>query len=352
MIGGEGDWPDDGGVAATTGKSDSRMILRRTFIGGIVVGLLVASIIAEAQQTDMRRRIGWLSLSSHAGNADLVEGFEEMLRTLGYVEGKNLVLEYRFAEGRVDRLRSLAAELIRLKTDVLVTPGTQATLEAKQLAGEIPIVMVTVADPVRTGVVASLAKPGGNVTGSSATYADLAAKALELLREAAPKAVRIGYLDNLDNPAARAYADQLIAGAKTLHVPLYAYSVTKPDEIEPQLAAMAKARVDAMLVGADAVMRTRRAQIVNYAARAHLPAIYNSKDYVNDGGLMSYGPSRQHMGRQAAVYVDKILKGAKPGDLPVEQPTRFELGINLKTAKALGLTIPPSLLLRADQVVE
>ena len=314
-----------------------------------VVGVPAAS---KAQSTERPPRIAWLSFSSLAGNADLVQGFRDMLRRLGYVDGKTIVVEYRFAEGRTDRLKTLVTELVRLKADVLVTPGTQATLAAKEFANGTPIVMVTVADPVATGLVASLAKPGGNVTGSSAAYADLAPKAIDLLREASPKVARIAYLDNLDNPAARAYAKQLTTAAKVLGVALTPYSATNPDGVDTRLAEMSKAQLDALVVGGDAVLRTRRERIVEYAARRRLPAVYTSSDYADEGGFMAYGPSRSGMGRQAAVYVDKILKGAKPGELPVEQPTTFELVINRKSADALGLRLPPSLLIRADRVVD
>lgn len=317
----------------------------------LTLALLAASIAVKAQQTGIPR-IGWLGLPGQAANADLVAGFREGLRELGYTEGKNLTIEYRFAEGRVERLAHLAVELVGLPVNAIVVTSVQATIAAKRATATIPIVMVTVSNPVGTGLITSLAKPGGNVTGVSSAHEDISAKWLGLLREVVPRASQIGYLDDLDSPTVQILLKHIQAAGRTLGVSVQVFSVTKPDAVEPQLAAMSRARVQGIVVGPTPVPRTRQKEIVEFAARNRLPAIYGGRDYVDAGGLMSYNPSRSAMGRQGAIYVGKILKGAKPADLPVEQPTKIEFVINLKAAKALGLTIPPSVLLRADQIVD
>ncbi len=319
----------------------------------LALGLLLAPLAAGAQQPAGKiYRIGWLSGTVPAGSSDLIAGFREGLRQLGYVEGKSIVIEYRFAEGRTEQLPTLAVELVSLNVDVLLAQGTPVTLAAKRATATIPIVIVGPSNPVEVGLIASLARPGGNVTGVSSGYVDVAAKWVELLREVVPKASRIGYLENLDNLANQTFVKHVMTAGRTLGVAVRVFSATKPDEVERQLTAIAKARVQAILVSPDAVLRTKRKETVEFAAKAHLPAMYGGRDYVDDGGLMSYSPSRPEMGRQAATYVDKILKGAKPADLPVEEPTKFELVINMRTAKALGLTIPQSVLIRADEVIQ
>lgn len=317
----------------------------------LTLALLAASIAVKAQQTGIPR-IGWLGLPGQAANADLVAGFREGLRELGYTEGKNLTIEYRFAEGRVERLAHLAVELVGLPVNAIVVTSAQAAIAAKRATATIPIVMVTVSNPVGTGLITSLAKPGGNVTGVSSAQEDISAKWLGLLREVVPGASQIGYLDDLNSPTVQILLKHIQAAGRTLGVSVQVFSVTEPDAVEPQLTAMSRARVQGIVVGPTPVPRTRQKEIVEFAARNRLPAIYGGRDYVDAGGLMSYNPSRSAMGRQGAIYVGKILKGAKPADLPVEQPTKIEFVINLKAAKALGLTIPPSVLLRADQIVD
>ena len=317
----------------------------------LTLALLAASIAVNAQQTGIPR-IGWLGLPSQAANADLVAGFREGLRELGYTEGKNLTIEYRFAEGQVERLAHLAVELVGLPVNAIVVTSAQAAIAVKRATATIPIVLVTVADPVGIGLIASLAKPGGNVTGVSSAHEDISAKWLGLLREVVPRASQIGYLDDLNSPTVQILLKHIQAAGRTLGVSVQVFSVTKPDDVEPQLTAMSRARVQGIVVGPTPVPRTKQKEIVEFAARNRLPAIYGGRDYVDAGGLMSYNPSRPGMGRQGAVYVGKILKGAKPAELPVEQPTKIDFVINLKAAKVLGLTIPRSVLQRADQVIE
>jgi putative ABC transport system substrate-binding protein len=317
----------------------------------LALALLAAATSAKAQQAGSPR-IGWLGLPAQAANADLIAGFREGLRELGYTEGKNLIIDYRFAEGQSERLGHLAVELVGLPVNAIVVTSAPAAIAAKRATATIPIVMVTVGDPVGVGLIASLAKPGGNVTGVSSAQEDFSAKLLGLLREVVPEASRFGYLDDLDSPAARIFWRNIQVAGRTLGVSVQVFSVTKPDAVEPQLTAIGRARVQGIVVGPTPIPRTRQREIVAFASRNRLPAIYAGRDYVDAGGLMSYNPSRPRMGQQGAVYVSKILRGTKPADLPVEQPTKIEFVINLKVAKALGLTIPPSVLLRADQIVD
>ena len=327
---------------------------RRAFLAGTGSLLLAAPLTARAQPARKVPRIGWLSLSTAAGNADILAGFREGLQQVGYTEGKSITIEYRFADGRFERVSNLAVELVDLRVDAIVVTGSQAAAAAKQATATIPIVMVSVGDPVGMGFVASLAKPGGNITGLSAAHGDISVKWLELLREVVPKASRIGYLEDLspNTPITQIFLRRILAAGRSLGVSVQAFSVTRPDDVEPQLTAMTRARIQAVVVGPTPVPRTRQKEIVEFVARSRLPAMYGGRDYVDAGGLMSYNPSRPGMGRQGAVYLDKILKGAKPADLPVEEPTKIELVINMKAAKALGLTIPQSLLLRADEVIQ
>ncbi len=318
----------------------------------LTLSLALTPLAAESQPARKVPRIGWLGLPGQAGNADIISGFWEGLRQLGYTEGKNITIEYRFAEGRAERLSNLAVELVNLHMDAIVVIGGQAATAAKQATSTIPIVMVSVGDPVGAGLVASLAKPGGNLTGLSAAHGDISVKWLELLREVVPRAARIGYLEDPNSPMSPIFLRQILGAARTLGVSMQVFPITSPDNVESQLTAMSQARMQALVVDSTPIPRTRQKEIVAFAARNHLPAMYGGRDYVDAGGLMSYNPSRPDMGRQGALYVDKILKGAKPGDLPVEQPTKFELVINLKTAKALGLTIPQSILVRADEIMQ
>lgn len=318
----------------------------------LALALLAAPLVAEAQPAKKVPRVGWLGLPRQAANADIIGAFREGLRQLGYTEGKDIAIEYRFADGRAERLSSLAVELVNLDVDAIVAVGSQVATAAKQATTTIPIVMVSVGDPVGTGLVTSLAKPGGNVTGLSAGHGDISAKWLELLGEVVPHASRFGYLGDPNSPMSPIFLRQILGAARTLGVSVQVFPVTKPDEVEPQLTAMTRAGVQGIVVDGNPVPRIRQKEIVAFAARNRLPAMYGGRDYVDAGGLMSYNPDRRDMARQGALYVDKILRGAKPADLPVMEPTKIELVINMKAAKALGLTIPQSLLLRADEVIE
>jgi putative ABC transport system substrate-binding protein len=325
---------------------------RRTFIGVIAGGLLVAPLVAEAQQAAKVPRIGFLGNSTAALEANLVGPFREGLRDLGYVEGRNILIEYRWAEGQYERFPALIAELVALKVDVIVTAGTPASLAVKKATTSIPLVMVAVGDPIGVGLVASLARPGGNVTGLSSIAPELEGKRLELLREVVPKLSHIAVLWNPDNPFHAGSLKETRAAAQVLGIKVQLLGVRVSEEFPAAFAAILRERPGALLVLADRIFLHNRARIVDFEAKHRLPGVYAYRELVEAGGLMSFGPSYPGMHRQAAHYVDKILKGSKPADLPVEQPTKFELRINLKAAKALGLTIPQSVLLRADQVIQ
>jgi putative tryptophan/tyrosine transport system substrate-binding protein len=327
---------------------------RRAFIGTLTGGLLAAPLAAEAQPAGKVPRVGFLAASSasDAANARWIEAFRQGLRDLGYVEGRNIVIEYRYAGEKYERLPALAAELVRLKVDVIVSHGTPGPLAAKHATSVIPIVMTSAGDPVASGLVSSLARPGGNVTGMSLMVPELGGKRLQLLKEILPGLSRVAVLWNATNPYNSLVMREMEATATTLGVQLQSLVVRGPDDFEGALAAAATGRAAALTAVEDPLTNTKRIQIVDFAAKSRLPAIYGIKEFVDAGGLMSYGVHFADSYRRAAAYVDKILKGAKPADLPVQQPTKFEFAINLKTAKALGLTIPPSLLQRADQVIE
>jgi putative ABC transport system substrate-binding protein len=313
--------------------------------------LLALSVSIEAQQPKKVPRIGYLSVNSPSTAPARLEAFRQGLRELGYVEGKNIVIDYRYAEGKQDRLPALAAEFVRLKVDVIVTGGPIPTRSTKEATVTIPIVMGFDNDPVGNGFVASLARPGGNITGLSTLYPEISGKQLELLKEIVPKLSRVGVLGNSTNPGnAQALREtELAAGA--LKVQLQYLDVLDPKDIETAFRAASKERADAVLVLSNTVLSPHRTQVADLAVKNRLPAIYDRPEFVEDGGLMTYSASITEMSRRAATYVDKILKGAKPADLPVEQPKKFELVINLKAAKQIGLTIPPNLLLRADKVI-
>ena len=336
------------------------MIDRRTFLAGTGAVLLAAPLAAEAQPARKVYRIGFLSPSSSSDPERLASPFGERglaavrqgLRDLGYVEGQNIAIEYRWAEGRFERLPDLAAELVRLKVDVIVSVVTQATLAAKNATGTIPIVLVAAGDPLGSGLVASLARPGGNVTGPSSMYAELAGKQLELLKETVPKVSRVAVLWNPANAVWQAQMLRQTEGAaRALGLQVQLLEARGPDELEGAFAAMTRERASALLVQVDVIFALHARRIADLAAKRRVPAMYGSREHVEAGGLMSYAPNALDLFRRAATYVDKILKGAKPADLPVEQPTKFELVINLNTAKALGLTIPQSVLVRADEVI-
>jgi putative ABC transport system substrate-binding protein len=329
------------------------VINRRVFIGTFMGSLLAAPLAAEAQQTAKIARIGWLGDRPAAGPR--LEGFFKGLRDLDYVEGRNLMIEYRYAEGKPERYPALAAELVALKVDVIVSANTLGTLAAKQATKTIPIVFVGAADPVQSGLVTSLARPGGNATGLSALSPELVGKCLELLAQAVPGVSRVAVLWQPGAQGERTDKDMLKGAdvaARALGMRLQFVEARGPTEFDRAFSDMTRARADALTVLGSAMFNNERRRLVDLAAKNRLPAVYSGRASVDAGGLMSYGPNIADLWRRAATYVDKIFKGAKPADLPVEQPTKFELVINLKTAKALGLTIPPSLLARADQVIE
>jgi len=325
---------------------------RRTFIGVVAGRLLAVPVAAEAQPAGRVYRIGFLGNSTAALEANLVGPFREGLRDLGYVEGRNVLIEYRWAEGKYDRFPALIGELLALKVAVIVTAGTPATLAVKKATTSVPLVMLAVGDPVGTGIVPSLSHPGGNITGLTAISTEMDAKRLELLREVVPSVSYIALLWNAGSPLQVLAEKQVQAAAQVLRMRVLSLGVKTEEEIKSALAVMARERPDALLVLADRLLLHHRALIMDFATRHRLPGVHAYRELVEAGGLMSFGPSYADMHKRAAYFVDRILKGAKPGDLPVERPLTFELVINLKTARALGLTIPQSLLQRADQVIE
>jgi putative ABC transport system substrate-binding protein len=324
---------------------------RRVFFSVLSGSLLAAPLAAEAQPAGKVPRIGILTLASSA-STPILQAFRAGLRELGYVESQNIALEFRFAHGQPDTLASLAAELVRQDMDVIVADGGQAALAAKSATQRIPIVMGAVGDPVKVGLVTSLARPGTNVTGLTLLSPELSSRRLQLLREAIPQASRVAVLWNAGNPASKETLEQTKGAARALGVEVAAVEVRGASDLDAALEAVAAVRPSALISLADATLWNHRRRVVDFAARKRLPAMFPEREFADDGGLMAYGPNVPANFRRAAVYVDKILKGARPADLPIEQPTKFELVINLKTAKALGLTIPPSLLQRADQVIE
>jgi len=325
---------------------------RRGFVGTLAGGLLAVPLAAGAQPLDKVRRIGYLDGASSSTNPELTHAFRDQMRQLGYVEGKNLVIEYRWADGKYDRLSDLAADPVRLRVDVIVTVGDPVIQAAKKATTTIPIVMASVGDPVGRGFVASLARPGGNITGVSNFAVALSGKWLEILREAVPHLSQVAILRNSANPTHPLFWMEADKAAKGLGLKLQSLEVRSPEDIDTAFESMLKERVGAFVTLPDPLLTGQRVRIADLAAKTHLPGIAAFRENTEAGTLMAYGPSLAANRRRAAVFVDKILKGAKPGDLPVEQPTKFELVINLKTAKTLRLTIPPSLLQRADQVIE
>jgi len=320
---------------------------RGVFVFSLVLALLAVSRSTGAQPPERSARIGLLAPASRSED---VEGFLAGMRDLGYIEGRNLILEYRAAGGKVERLDDLLAELIRLKVDVIVTGGTPAALAAKRARTRIPVVIGAMGDPVESGVVASLARPGGNITGLSlVTSEGFAGKYLELLREAVPKASRVAILGR---PSANSPVQAMERAARSFDIRLQLVEVDQPDRLEGAFAAMAAQQAAALIVTPSPFNLAHRDRIVSLAAKHRLPAMYGLTAFVEAGGLMAYGASLRELYRRAATYVDKILKGAKPAELPVEQATKFELVINLNTARALGLAIPSALRLRADRVIE
>jgi putative ABC transport system substrate-binding protein len=330
------------------------VIDRREFISGITIGLLAAPRAAEAQQAAKIARIGYLA-PNLAADPHLSEAFRQELRDLGYIEGRNVVIEYRDAEGKYERLPALAAELVALKVDVILAPNTVTALAAKQATKTIPIVFAGTTDPVASGLVTSLARPGGNVTGWSNLNSELVGKCLELLKQAVPGVSRVAVLwqpGAVDEHTEKDRLKRAEVAARALGMRLQFVQARGPADFDRVFSEMTRARAGALTVLGSTLFIIERRRLADLAAKNRLPAVYPWREFVDAGGLTSYGPDRADVFRRAATYVDKILKGAKPRDLPVEQPTKFELVINLKTVKALGLTIPPSLLLRADQVIE
>jgi len=321
----------------------------------LVVGLALAPLAVGAQQAAKVARIGYLS-TNLATNPHIQEAFRQGLRDLGYVEGRNVVIEYRDAEGKYERLPALAAELVALKVDVIVAAaGNNLAMAAKQATRTIPIVFAAVSDPVAFGLVTSLARPGGNVTGTSVISSELVGKRLELLTQAVPGVSRVAILwlpGALGERTEKDMLQQADVAARALGVRLQFVEARGPADLDRAFSDMTRARAGALTVLPSNMFLREHRRLVDLAAKHRLPAVYTVKEYVDAGGLMTYGPNLADVVRRAATYVDKILKGAKPAELPVEQPTKFELVINLKTAKALGLTIPPSVLGRADQVIE
>jgi putative ABC transport system substrate-binding protein len=322
------------------------MMNRRTFFCGLTLGTLSAPFAAEAQGVAKVPRVGLLDY------AKFWHPLLQRLTELGYVEGRTILFEYRASEGRPERLPALAQDLVQRRVDVIVTYGTPPTQAAKQATRTIPIVMVGIGDPVKAELVPSLARPGGNITGNTILGPDIGAKRLQLLREALPKVSRVALLWNPQNASNKAQFDNVQSGARALGLTLLSMKASSPAEFDDAFATAITKQPDALMVTADPVQQLFVGRIIQLAADARLPTVFQIKENVLAGGLMSYGPSLPELFRRAAAYVDKILKGTRPSDLPVEQPVTFELVINLKTAKALGLTIPQSLLLRADQVIE
>jgi ABC-type uncharacterized transport system substrate-binding protein len=324
-------------------------VKRRAFIT-LLGGAAAWPLAARAQQPAMPV-IGFLGADTPSAASRWVAAFVQRLSELGWIDGRTVAIEYRWAEGHNERLAEIADELLRRKVDIIVTWSSPPVLAAKQATSVIPIVFALAADPVGTGLVASLARPGGNVTGLSTLGADLAAKRLEILRDIFPGLGRLAVMANVGDPGAVLQMHEFHEAARTLRLEVIPLEIRRTEDIAPALESL-KGRADALYVAGEPLANLNRIRINTFALVARLPTIYVQREYVEAGGLMSYGPNFPNMWRRAADYVDKILRGAKPADLPVEQPTKFDLIINLVTARALGLTVPPALLARADQVIE
>jgi ABC-type uncharacterized transport system substrate-binding protein len=328
-----------------------RTIRRNILLFAYVNPILLSLQLVHAQQSATVPRIGYLAANSASFISARTEAFRQGLRDLGFVEGRNIIVEYRYAEGKQDQLAHLAAELVRLKVDAIVTVGPTATRSAKEATSVIPIVMAADSDPVGNGFVMSLAGPGGNITGLSILSPELSGKQLELLKEIVPKLSRVAVLGTSTNPGNSQAVRETELGASVLGVQHLYLDIRSGEDIGSVFGGVIKSHADAVLVLQTPVATSHRKEIVGLATKNRLPAIYNREEFVEDGGLMSYGTSYPALFRRAATYVDKILKGRKPADLPVEQPTKFEFIINLKAAKQIGLTIPPNVLARADKVI-
>jgi len=313
--------------------------------------LVVAGVVAQAQQPTKVTPIGYLTTVSLSANAARTEAFRQGLRELGYVDGKNSVIEWRYAEGILDRLPALAAELVRLKVEVIVTGGGIVTRAAKEATSTIPIVMTNDPDPVANGFVASLARPAGNITGLSTLAPELSGKRLEILREVVPKLSRVVVLGTSTQPGHAQMLREIEPAAKAFKVQIQYLDVLDSKDIETGFRAAAKGRADGVLTLNSGILTSQRAQVIELAAKNRIPAMYHNSQFAEAGGLMFYGVNVLDLDRRASMYVDKILKGTKPADLPVEQPTKFAFIVNLKAAKQIGLTIPPNVLVRADRVI-
>jgi putative ABC transport system substrate-binding protein len=321
-------------------------------IGCAAILLILGLTAAPAQQREKNPRVGFLGNSTAALEANLIKPFRDGFRELGYEEGRNIEIVFRWGQGNYARFPALIAELLAAKVDVLVTAGTPATMAVKKATSTVPLVMVAVGDPVGTGIVPSLARPGGNITGLSSIAPDLEGKRLQLLREVVPHLDRVAFFLNPANPFHTVSMRQALAAAKALKIKLQPYEVRKTEDLDAAFVRIVKERPDALLILADRVFLHNRKRLMDFATQQKLPSVNAYRELVRAGGLMSYGPSYEDMHRRAAIYVDKILKGAKPGNLPIEQPTKFNLLINRKAAITLGLELPPMLLARADEVIE
>lgn len=331
--------------------SQRAALICRVLAVTLAAAMLATPLVSLGQQKRVHR-VGFLGNSTAALEANLLEPFREGLRGFGYVEGKNVLIEYRWAEGQYERLPGLVGELIASKVDVIVTAGTPATLAVKKATTSVPLVMVAVGDPVGTGIVPSLGRPGGNITGLTSIAHELDGKRLELLREVIPGLSHIAVFWNSANPIQTIEQDRVRAAARKLRMTVFPYGVRAKEGLERAFAAIIKERPGALLVLADRLFLHNRALIIDFANMHKLPGVYAYQELVEAGGLMSFGPSYAGMHRRAAYFVDRILKGTNPGDLPVEQPASFELVVNLKAARVLGITIPQSILVRADRVIE
>jgi putative ABC transport system substrate-binding protein len=333
-------------------QKPGRKLMRKNIIHFLICAMLLAfGFPAHAQQPTKIPRIGYLNANFPTTNPVRIEAIRQGLRELGYVEGKNIVIEWRYAEGKSIRLPALAAELVRLKIGVIVTSASVETRAAKEATSTIPIVMTNDNDPVGSGFVASLARPGGNITGLATLTPELSGKRLELLKEIVPKLSRVAVFGTSTRPGNAQELREVELAAEAFKVPLQHLDVLDPKDIETAFRAASKGRADALLVLGGPVLISHRTQVVELAVKNRLPATYDRPEFVEEGGLMTYSVSSTDLFRRAATYVDKILKGAKPADLPIEQPKKFELIINLKAAKQIGLTIPPNVLARADRVI-
>lgn len=328
------------------------MTTRRQFLATFGPILATGPIASFAQQPAKVWRVGYLSALARPPDGLAPAALRQGFADLGYVEGKNIAYESRWAEGRFARLPELAAELARQRVDAIVVLGYPAAAAAKNSTSTIPIVMSGSGDPVSTGLIASLARPGGNITGTSAQETELSAKRMQLLKEAVPKATRIAVLWNANDRAMSLRYSEIDRAARVLQLTVQALGIGEPDDFDSAFSAMTRERPDALFMVADALTNLNRKRVIEFAAAHRIPAMYEQASIVQDGGLMSYGPNLEERFRRAAYYVDRIFKGAKPGDLPVELASKFDLAVNLKTAKSLGIVIPQSVLLRADRIIE